>query len=218
MAGVKIDSGELPSAEGVAEGHPLFQVIVRWQRVAGSFHEDCRFLKQMIEETDRLRLWEKNVGGFTYKDRDEFLRKKVLINYELTEQDMIEIVSMLKHDEPDKVSAKLTGRLRPHGGDRRSEQAKDQPDNVSLKHGNSADYITCRLERDGHTELAEKVRTKTMSARAAAIEAGIVKPATPLDRLRKAWKAANPEERETFLEEIRDRLGTDRDRSVPNKT
>ena len=72
MASVRIDSGELPSAEGVQEGHDLAQVIRHWQSVAdGRFRDDCRFLLQMIDETDRLRLWEKNVGGFTYANRDE---------------------------------------------------------------------------------------------------------------------------------------------------
>ena len=97
MAAVVIDSGELPSAEGVPEGHELAQVVGRWQSIAhGRFRDDCRFLLQMIDETDRLRLWEKNVGGFTFATRDEFLQRKVLIDYDLTETQTRQIVEALK--------------------------------------------------------------------------------------------------------------------------
>ena len=46
--------------------------------------------------------------------------------------------------------------LGKHGGDRKSEKAKDQGDNVTLKErGNSRAYILARLDRDGHAELAD---------------------------------------------------------------
>jgi hypothetical protein len=70
--------------------------------------------------------------------------------------------------------------LRGHGGDRRSEKAKaDQSDNdendVTLKdRGNSRAYVLARLDRD-RPDLAAEVRAKTMSANAAAIEAGFHK-------------------------------------------
>jgi hypothetical protein len=48
--------------------------------------------------------------------------------------------------------------LRKHGGDRKSEKAKNQPDNnVSLKYGNSTNYLVRRLNRDC-PDLAEQVR------------------------------------------------------------
>jgi hypothetical protein len=70
--------------------------------------------------------------------------------------------------------------LRTHGGDRRSEQARaDQADNnsgiISLNHGTSREYTIARLEKKNRTDLAAKVRAKTMSANAAAIEAGFRK-------------------------------------------
>src|SRR4051794_34787875 len=76
--------------------------------------------------------------------------------------------------EPISLNAVLE--LGKHGGDRRSEKVKDQGDNITLKErGTSRAYIIARLERDGHHELAAKVREKKLSANAAAEEAGFRK-------------------------------------------
>jgi hypothetical protein len=49
--------------------------------------------------------------------------------------------------------------LKSHGGDRRSEQARqERASDRSLKHGETADYIKARLRRD-HPEIAELVFT-----------------------------------------------------------
>jgi hypothetical protein len=72
-------------------------------------------------------------------------------------------------------------KLQNHGGDRRSDEARkareDQPVNHSLIYGTgNADYIKARLHRD-HPEMAAALdRGEYRSARAAAIEAGIIKP------------------------------------------
>jgi hypothetical protein len=50
---------------------------------------------------------------------------------------------------------------------------------------NARAYILARLDRDGYTELAAKVRAGTMSANAAAIEAGFRKQSTPLEWVKK---------------------------------
>lgn len=94
--------------------------------------------------------------------------------------------------------------LRGHGGDRRSEEAEAyQASNRSLKsHGTTSAYIEAKLRDKGFDELADKVEAKTMSARAAGIEAGIITPDMPLTLLRRAWKRADEEERETFRAEI----------------
>jgi hypothetical protein len=212
-ARVTIDSGELPSARGVAEGYALSQVIGRWQQIAhGSFREDCRFLKQMIEETDELQLWQKNVGGFTFKDRDDFLRNKVLIDYELTERDMVEIVAALKHDDVDKVRNRLAEKAKatmeaapsevgPGQGHRSDLEHRD--DSTKLTRGStSAAYLAARIKRDRPDIVAGVERGEYKSIRAAAIAAGIVKPPSPLDTLRKAWRKASDAERAAFLAEI----------------
>jgi hypothetical protein len=212
-AGVTIDSGELPSAEGVAEGQSLFRVIRRWQTIAnGNFRDDCRFLKQMIDETDRLRLWEKNVGGFTFKDRDDFLRNKVLIDYELTEQDMTEIVAMLKRGEPDGVRQKLAATMKAAGPVPEQRIGKGMPGpgrgkktgSVATRFSSRRDisYLAARIKRDRPDIAAAVERGEYKTMRAAAIAAEIIKPPTTLTGLRRLWKKATPSEREAFLKEI----------------
>jgi hypothetical protein len=61
---------------------------------------------------------------------------------------------------------------RADGGDRRSKDF--QPDNVSLKYGNSAIYTLKRLKRD-RPDLFQQVLGGALSANAAAIEAGFRK-------------------------------------------
>jgi hypothetical protein len=64
-------------------------------------------------------------------------------------------------------AAKLGG----HGGDRRSEKARAvQAGRSSLKWNTKAHWLA-RLDRDGHAELAAKVRAREISANAAATEA-----------------------------------------------
>jgi hypothetical protein len=88
--------------------------------------------------------------------------------------------------------------LGKHGGDRKSEEAKaDQGDNITLKErGTAAAYLIARLERD-HPEVAERLAAgEFRSVRAAAMEAGVVKPDSPLTTIRRAWNRATPHERD----------------------
>ena len=80
--------------------------------------------------------------------------------------------------------------LKKHGGDRRSEEAKqDQDSNGALKAGNGTAYIEARLRRD-HPEIAEQLEQgKFKSARQAGIAAGFVKD-VPTARLTEPGKAA----------------------------
>jgi hypothetical protein len=71
--------------------------------------------------------------------------------------------------------------LGKHGGDRRSEKAKadqggQQNDGSTLKPNekNTRTHWLARLDRD-RPDLAARVRAKTMSANAAAVEAGFRK-------------------------------------------
>ena len=199
MATVTVDSGELPSAKG-KNGYELNRVLQHWGMIAdGRFEYDCRALLQMIDEVDELRLWEYAHGGL-YKTRDEFLEKAVLIDFDLTETSLKQIVGRLRGGEKFGLS-----RLGQHGGDRRSQQVKgNQLDNINLKlkGGTQSAYLRARLARDHPDVLAAYERGEFPSIRAAAIDARIVKVPTPLEQLRKDWKKASPEERQTFREEI----------------
>jgi hypothetical protein len=197
-ARVTIDSGELPSAVGKS-GSELTRVVHSWQGIAArEFRNNCRFLKQMIAETDELRLWEKNVAGFTFKDRDDFLRNEVLINYELTERDMTEIVAALKHDDIATVQA----RLRDKAGRPKKDERNGSPTTII---GRGKAYQEERLKRDFPEIWTAFENGEFKSIKAATIAAGIVKPPTPLDTLRKAWRKASPSERAAFLTEITDK-------------
>ena len=83
-----------------------------------------------------------------------------------------------------------------HGGARRG--AKVQGRDSTLNRDTS--YLAARLRRD-HPDAVfdEAVRG---SVRKAAIEAGIVKVPSGLDRLRRAWDRATEDEREEFCRAV----------------
>ena len=59
------------------------------------------------------------------------------------------------------VAAEVMARAKPlarTGGDRRSEAVKDQADDVSLKHGNSADYLAARITHSREAPLGRRFR------------------------------------------------------------
>ena len=112
--------------------------------------------------------------------------------------------------------AKAAEPMGPMGGDRRSDAAgailrikkANQGDNVTLiDRGNRSSYIAARLARD-HPDILERMkRGEFRSVRAAALEAGIVKPqktytGSPLERATKALRDLSDDERAALLELI----------------
>lgn len=67
--------------------------------------------------------------------------------------------------------------------------------------GNSRSYTVSRLQREA-PELFTQVVAGTLSANAAAIQAGFRKKPTALEMLLKAWKVATDDDRRLFLLEI----------------
>lgn len=67
--------------------------------------------------------------------------------------------------------------------------------------GNSRSYTVSRLQREA-PELFAQVVAGTLSANAAAIQAGFRKKPTALEMLIKAWKLATDDDRRLFLLEI----------------
>ena len=201
-----IDSGQLPSAVGKS-GQALEAVIRKWQSIAqGRFRDDCRALLQMIDETDTHRLWETYADGW-YKDRDTFLRKVVLIDYDLTEQSLSEIVARLRRGESVRLTlaertvdrAIVVEPLAEHGG------VREQVDIInSTRGGTSADYLTARIKRD-RPDIAERMqRGEFRSVRAAAIEAGLVSRPDPMQQAKRAFEKLPREERDEFIQWLRD--------------
>jgi|694.fasta_scaffold55716_3 hypothetical protein len=78
---------------------------------------------------------------------------------------------------------------------------RSRVDNIRSDYGTSAEYLRRRLKRDAPA-LWEDVVSGVKSARAAAIEAGIVKVPTALDRLLKTWEKASDADRDAFLRRL----------------
>ena len=202
-----IDSGQLPSAVGKS-GQALEAVIRKWQSIAqGRFRDDCRALLQMIDETDTHRLWETYADGW-YKDRDTFLRKVVLIDYDLTEQSLSEIVARLRRGESVRLTlaertvdrAIVVEPLAGHGEVGNGRRG----DNITSTRGTSADYLTARIKRD-RPDIAERMqRGEFRSVRAAAIEAGLVSRPDPMQQAKRAFEKLPREERDEFIQWLRD--------------
>ena len=71
----------------------------------------------------------------------------------------------------------MNGEAKPHGGDRKSEKAREnQGSNRTLNRGTIAEYLTARLARDRPDILERMKAGEFPSVRAAAREAGIVRP------------------------------------------
>ncbi|MGA1416708.1 MAG: hypothetical protein ACO319_06605 [Candidatus Nanopelagicaceae bacterium] len=188
----------------------------------------------MIQETDRLKLWTKPIGGFTYKSRNEFLQKKVLINFDLTEANVSRIVNLLKGGEVEaaqevlKSKDKIRELNERHPELSKAEIAKET--NVSRQyvhevlsskklHCNKSldipDHIKSRPHRADFRklppELQAKVASKEMSLNQAAIQAGIRRKPTAEETIVKAFNKAT--ERLVALRSIVDIL-TDSERQI----
>jgi hypothetical protein len=98
--------------------------------------------------------------------------------------------------DPDVPKAAELGKNQHTGG-----LANGQPNSSTLS-SNSALRIVRRLKRD-HPAIAEALaRGEFRSARAAGIAAGIVKPLSPLDQIRKLLPKLNPDERAILVREL----------------
>ena len=89
------------------------------------------------------------------------------------------------------------------GGDRRSDVAI-KVDNINLdktSKGTSRSYTVSRLQRES-PELFKQVVAKTLSANAAAIQAGWRKKPTVVDQFAALWKKATKDQRDAFLASI----------------
>ena len=171
MAAMKIDTG-VPRPDLVLNQIPR----ECWESVAVArslwaeidFPHDCRLMKQVADEAGLLA---EELG---YENGEAFIVDYLKLDLDVVQQ----VISFLDQEQPkEAVAVKQVIELKSHGGDRRSEQAQqDQGSETTLKQERGADYIKARLKRD-HPEIAEELeRGEHRSARAAAIEAGIVKP------------------------------------------
>jgi hypothetical protein len=159
---------------------------------------DCRNLLHMVREGEAT-------GWAGYDDRETYLREGLGLDPEAVDWALrgLKIVAV---DKP--VALKEAQKLGRHGGARPIRDDIEQGDNGTLEDANTkrgsnaAVYLTARLKRDAPAIAARLAAGEFRSARAAAIEAGIVKPESLLATVRRAWKRMTPSDRETFLREI----------------
>lgn len=191
---VTVTTGEFVSADGVEEGYALGQVMVKWSRAATDFVENAEWLVRIVEETDRLRLWEKNVDGFRFPDAETFLRQQVLLEFDLTEQQARSVIAAVRShrtSDAQQVLAQAVAQARAQplatrkesgakGG--RGKKAFDNIQSFKTQGGTSQTHTLRRLARDRPDLLAE-VEAGRLSPNAAAIKAGFRRPmkSVPVD-------------------------------------
>ena len=174
---VVIDSGDFPSAKN-QDGGDLDRVIGKWQtKISRGFNEGAEWLLQAINEVVDLELWKTYWGGgFEFnKSREAFIKRKLLVDFDIVEDTLPAILEKLKQGEPVELTRK-SGEVVPlglHGGNRKVDY---QDRNPTLK-TRGRDYDIARLARD-RPDLLEQVNAGTLTANAAAILAGFRKPPT----------------------------------------
>ena len=133
MAAMKIDTG-VPRPDLVLNQIPR----ERWESVAVArslwaeidFPHDCRLMKQVADEADLLA---EELG---YENGEAFIVEYLKLDLDVVHQ----VISFLDQEQPtEAVAVEQIPSLKGHGGDRRSEQARqDQADNISLKQAGTA--------------------------------------------------------------------------------
>ena len=169
MAAVKVNRG-MPRPEAPASSLPRDQwrdlAIVRELWAKSQLPFDCRLLRQVAEDAPLM------APELGYDSPESFLQQELKLDPDLVNR----VVGWLEQEQPTEP-VPLEMALGSHGGDRRSEQARqDQSSDHNLEIGRGAAYLKARLRRDA-PELAKALeRGQFRSVRAAAIEAGIIKP------------------------------------------
>jgi hypothetical protein len=173
MASVKVNRG-MPRPEAPASSLPKDQwrdlAIVRELWAKSQLPFDCRLLRQVAADAPLM------APELGYDSVESFLKQELQLDPDLVNR----VVGWLEQEQPTGAVSleEVEAAIGSHGGDRRSAQAReDQGDNGTLKRGsNSAAYLQARLRRDA-PEVADALeRGEIKSARAAAIEAGIITP------------------------------------------
>ena len=104
------------------------------------------------------------------------------------------------------VAAVLGGHGTPlakHGSDGRFVKSEESTEGDIItsgvkERGTSREYLRARLIRDGFHDIVARVDAGEISARAGAIEAGIVVVKTPLERIQAAFTKLSRADREAF--------------------
>ena len=206
MAGVKILTGpplETPLTQLEKVRTRRTHAGLRASDALNRLSQDCRPLVQLLEEAEAA-------GWLDYSGRDEFITECIGRPVDVIEM----AVAGLDLFDPSKpvplekaVKAEAARRmadaepLAEHGnGPGRGHKRVDNIKSFdATAGGTSADYLAARIKRD-RPDIAERVEAgEYRSIRAAAIDAGIVKPPCPVRQGRRAFSKMTADQRAEFL-------------------
>jgi len=181
MASVKVNRG-MPRPEAPASSLPKDQwrdlAIVRELWAKSQLPFDCRLLKQVAADAPLM------APELGYDSVESFLKQELQLDPDLVNR----VVGWLEHEQPTEAVtlAHVKKQLKGHGGDRKSDKAKENQDyrgNVDQQ-GHSSEYRIARLKRDAPEIAVALARGEYPSVRAAGIAAGFVKPSPPSIQLK----------------------------------
>jgi hypothetical protein len=191
---VRVDSGPVNATDRLEtvpreKWHDLMCTRAAFLAVKLSY--DCRCLVQFVADAEAM------YSELGYDSAEAMIRE----GYRLEPEEINVAVEWLKLNPPDEPlpldqAVKLGKRGRPKKGE-------EKGCNTTLKRG-TAHHWLARLDRDGLDELASKVRSKELSANAAAEKAGYRKRPTPLQIILKQLPKLTEEECR-YLRELLDR-------------
>jgi hypothetical protein len=195
---VRVDSGPVNATDRLEtvpreKWHDLMCTRAAFLAVKLSY--DCRCLVEFVADAEAM------YSELGYESAEAMIRE----GYRLEPEEINIAVEWLKLNPPDEPlpldqAVKLGRRGRPKWIE---QVGSEKPCNTRLKYG-TADYWLARLDRDGLEELAAKVRSKKLSANAAAEKAGYRKRPTPLQIILKQLPKLTEEEC-SYLRELLDR-------------
>lgn len=192
MADVTINSGPVEAEDKLRyvprdKWRELMLARRRFLEVQLSY--DCRCLVQFVNDAQEMYA----ELGFANPDA------MILDGYGLEPKEIGVAVEWLTLNPPkEPISLERVTVLARHGTNQHTRGDSITTSSIGRGRG----YVLARLDRDHHHELAAEVRAGTISANAVAKQLEWRKPPSPLKQLRKAWKAATPEQRAEFLAEI----------------
>jgi len=150
---------------------------------------DCKCLVQFVEDAKEM------YGPLGFASAHDMVRD----GYGLQPEEIEVAVAWLRlnpddHDLPLEQVVKL-GRQGQFGQGRPKNR-----DSQTTSIGRGNDYVIARLERDGFSDLAQKVRRSEISGRAAAIKAGFRRKLSPFERVVRLWPKLSLTERQKVRE------------------
>ena len=202
MAAVSINTGGLCHEDKLSDTpREQWPALLRERRmyIETQFEYDCRCIVQYLAEAEEFY---QELG---YDSADQMIHEELLIKPEWVR---IAVDWLKQEQRPEPVTKiEIEVALRRQGRPPKGQEVK--PTDGRFKYGSNPDYLTARIRRDA-PEVAEALdRGEFKSARAAAIEAGIIKP-VPTIRLvadlnvvaAKLCQHLTPEQRHTLAEAL----------------